>query len=97
MMYQLLTGRFPFWDNVKDCTLQQVWKAILTDRIDFNAAELKQVGGGGREGAWGGGEGLWREYVCGEVEEPPWVIHALQGTSTVVPLLAWRSRVRSRR
>lgn len=24
MMYQLLTGRFPFWDNVKDCTLQQV-------------------------------------------------------------------------
>lgn len=43
MMYQLLTGRFPFWDNVKDCTLQQVWKAILTDRIDFGAAELKPI------------------------------------------------------
>lgn len=24
MMYQLLTGRFPFWDNVRECTLQQV-------------------------------------------------------------------------
>lgn len=43
MMYQLLTGRFPFWDNVKDCTLQQVWKAILTDKVDFNAAELKPI------------------------------------------------------
>lgn len=43
MMYQLLTGRFPFWENVRDCTLQQVWKSILTDRVDFNAPELRQL------------------------------------------------------
>lgn len=24
LMYQLLTGRFPFWEDVKACTLQQV-------------------------------------------------------------------------
>lgn len=43
MMWQLLTGKFPFWDNVRDCNLQQVWKAILTDRIDFSARELRDV------------------------------------------------------
>jgi calcium-dependent protein kinase len=43
MMYQLLTGRFPFWDNVRECSLQQVWKAILHDEIDFEARELRQI------------------------------------------------------
>ena len=43
MMYQLLTGRFPFWENVRDCSLQQVWKAILSEDIDFDAPELRQV------------------------------------------------------
>lgn len=43
MMYQLLTGKFPFWDNVRDCTLQQVWKSILTERVDFEAAELSHI------------------------------------------------------
>ncbi|KAI3434801.1 hypothetical protein D9Q98_002859 [Chlorella vulgaris] len=43
MMYQLLTGKFPFWDNVRDCTLQQVWKSILTDKINWNAAALREV------------------------------------------------------
>lgn len=32
MMYQLITGKFPFWDAVKDCSLQEVWTAILTQR-----------------------------------------------------------------
>lgn len=43
MMYQLLTGKFPFWDNVRDCTLQQVWKSILTEMVDFEAAELSNI------------------------------------------------------
>jgi calcium-dependent protein kinase len=43
MMYQLLTGRFPFWDNVRECSLQQVWKAILHDEINFEARELRQI------------------------------------------------------
>lgn len=43
MMYQLLTGRFPFWENVRECSLQQVWKSILTDRINFDAPELRQI------------------------------------------------------
>jgi serine/threonine protein kinase len=43
MMWQLLTGRFPFWENVRDCTLQQVWTAILTQDVDFNAPELRQL------------------------------------------------------
>lgn len=29
--YQLLTGRFPFCDNVKYSSLQEVWKAILSE------------------------------------------------------------------
>lgn len=43
MMYQLLTGRFPFWENVRDCSLQQVWKSILTEPIDFDDSALRQV------------------------------------------------------
>jgi hypothetical protein len=38
-------GKFPFWDNVRDCTLQQVWKSILTDKINWNAAALREVSG----------------------------------------------------
>ncbi|KAL6771685.1 CDPK13 [Auxenochlorella protothecoides x Auxenochlorella symbiontica] len=43
MMYQLLTGKFPFWDSVKDCTLQDVWKAILSQQVNFTRPELQQV------------------------------------------------------
>jgi len=49
MMYQLLTGKFPFWDNVRDCTLQEVWKAILTQQVDFEAAELSQISDSARD------------------------------------------------
>lgn len=37
LMYQLLTGKFPFWDNVRQYTLQQVWKSILSDPIDLDS------------------------------------------------------------
>ena len=49
MMWQLLTGRFPFWKDVRDCTLQQVWTAILTQDINFDAPELRQVSPQARE------------------------------------------------
>jgi len=49
MMYQLLTGKFPFWENVRDCTLQQVWKSILTERIDYDAAELSHLSHNARD------------------------------------------------
>ncbi|KAI7836721.1 hypothetical protein COHA_009419 [Chlorella ohadii] len=49
MMYQLLTGKFPFWDNVRDCTLQQVWKSILTDKINWNAPALREVSAPARD------------------------------------------------
>lgn len=29
--YQLLTGRFPFCDNIRSCSLQDVWKSILSE------------------------------------------------------------------
>ena len=43
MMYQLLTGKFPFWENVRECSLQQVWKSILQDEVNFEAKELRQI------------------------------------------------------
>lgn len=41
--YQLLTGRFPFCDNIRNCSLQDVWKAILTEsgRIDQHIDKLR--------------------------------------------------------
>lgn len=49
MMYQLLTGRFPFWDNVRECSLQQVWKSVLHDEINFEARELRQLSHSARD------------------------------------------------
>lgn len=43
LMYQLLSGRFPFWKDIKNLTLQQVWQAILSQRIDMGAPELQGV------------------------------------------------------
>ncbi|GIL82813.1 hypothetical protein Vretimale_8185 [Volvox reticuliferus] len=43
LTYQLLTGRFPFWEDVRTQTLSDVWKAILTQDVNWNAPELKQL------------------------------------------------------
>lgn len=43
LTYQLLTGRFPFWEDVRHEPLGDVWKAILTRNINWNAQELKQL------------------------------------------------------
>lgn len=42
MMYQLLTGSFPFWDSVSNISLQQVWQAILVTTIDWNSETVKK-------------------------------------------------------
>lgn len=36
--YQLLTGKLPFWTDVRGETLADVWKAILSYEIDWEAA-----------------------------------------------------------
>ncbi len=45
LTYQLLTGRFPFWEDVRSQTLTDVWKAIMTQDINWKAAV--------RSGGWG--------------------------------------------
>lgn len=41
LMYQLLTGSFPFWDSVQNVSLQQVWQAILVKKVDLDSPKLK--------------------------------------------------------
>lgn len=43
LMYQLLTGKFPFWENVRSCTLQEVWKAILNEEVDLESSDVKNA------------------------------------------------------
>jgi hypothetical protein len=45
--YQLLTGRFPFWEDVRNETLSDVWKVCSTGRSDKSDKSNKS---GGREG-----------------------------------------------
>jgi len=43
LTYQLLTGRFPFWEDVRKETLTDVWRAVLTQNISWKAKELQQL------------------------------------------------------
>ncbi|KAL6758194.1 kinase-like domain-containing protein [Haematococcus lacustris] len=43
LTYQLLTGRFPFWEDVRHQSLQDVWRAIMTTEINWDAAELEPL------------------------------------------------------
>jgi calcium-dependent protein kinase len=43
LTYQMLTGRFPYWEDVRRVSLTDVWKAILTDDINWSSPELKQL------------------------------------------------------
>eukprot|EP00195_Chlamydomonas_chlamydogama_P002656 CAMPEP_0202921416 /NCGR_PEP_ID=MMETSP1392-20130828/77385_1 /ASSEMBLY_ACC=CAM_ASM_000868 /TAXON_ID=225041 /ORGANISM="Chlamydomonas chlamydogama, Strain SAG 11-48b" /LENGTH=597 /DNA_ID=CAMNT_0049614987 /DNA_START=209 /DNA_END=2002 /DNA_ORIENTATION=+ len=43
LAYQLLTGRFPFWEDVRNESLTDVWRAILMQEINWNAPELHQL------------------------------------------------------
>ena len=37
--YQLLTGRFCFWEDVRGMSLREVWKSVLHDKIQFQHLE----------------------------------------------------------
>ncbi|GAX73995.1 hypothetical protein CEUSTIGMA_g1445.t1 [Chlamydomonas eustigma] len=43
LTYQMLTGRFPYWEDVRRVSLTDVWRAILTDDLKWDAPELKQL------------------------------------------------------
>lgn len=43
LIYQLLTGRFPFWEDVRNESLSAVWDSILNKEIDWNAFELRRL------------------------------------------------------
>ncbi|KAI8474838.1 MAG: kinase-like domain-containing protein [Monoraphidium minutum] len=43
LAYQLLTGRFPFWEDVRNETLSDVWKAVLSQEISWEAPELQAL------------------------------------------------------
>lgn len=45
LMYQLLTGSFPFWDTVQNISLQQVWQAILVKKIDLESPKINLSSG----------------------------------------------------
>ncbi len=49
MLWQLLTGAFPFWEDVRAASLQQVWRAVLADPIDFRAPALKNCSPAARD------------------------------------------------
>jgi len=42
VMYQMLTGTFPFWDDIRSKKLQEVWKSILVDDIDLKSRSIKR-------------------------------------------------------
>lgn len=42
LMYQLLTGRWPFWDDLTQVTISDVFRSILRDDIKLDA-EADQV------------------------------------------------------
>jgi len=49
LAYQLLTGRFPFWDDVRNETLSDVWKAILSQEINWASPELQHLSPAARD------------------------------------------------
>eukprot|EP00879_Flechtneria_rotunda_P019176 GHRR01020134.1.p1 GENE.GHRR01020134.1~~GHRR01020134.1.p1 ORF type:complete len:506 (+),score=170.64 GHRR01020134.1:924-2441(+) len=49
LAYQMLTGRFPFWEDVRNETLSDVWKAILSSEVDWQAPELQSLSSAARD------------------------------------------------
>lgn len=39
-------GRFPYWENVRNASLNDVWRSILTEEINWSAAELRPLSPG---------------------------------------------------
>ncbi|KAK9823598.1 hypothetical protein WJX72_004124 [[Myrmecia] bisecta] len=50
LMYQLITGRFPFWESVRNLSLQQVWQAILMRKVDLDSPSVQaEISDGARD------------------------------------------------
>ncbi|WIA22429.1 hypothetical protein OEZ86_008805 [Tetradesmus obliquus] len=83
--YQLLTGRFPFWEDVRNETLSDVWKAILSNEIDWDAPELQPLSAAARDFLE---RLLQRNPVlrpsAAEALEHPWL--AVEGAANDMPL-----------
>ncbi|KAK9824487.1 hypothetical protein WJX72_010717 [[Myrmecia] bisecta] len=45
MSYQLMTGRFPFWESIAACpeTMEDVMAAVITQKVPFDVDELKRI------------------------------------------------------
>lgn len=43
LAFQLLTGRFPFFEDVTTVKLDEVFRAILTEEIDFETPWVKEA------------------------------------------------------
>lgn len=49
MMYQLLSNRLPFWKNIHDHDLKEVWTAILQSKADFSGEPWNTVSDGAKD------------------------------------------------
>ncbi|CAD7699180.1 unnamed protein product [Ostreobium quekettii] len=40
LTYQLLTGHFPYWNDITKCSLKQLWHAVVNQDVDVNRPDL---------------------------------------------------------
>ena len=40
LTYQLLTGHFPYWNDITKCSLRQLWHAIVNEDVDVNRWDI---------------------------------------------------------
>ena len=41
MMYELLVGKLPFWDNIEQCSPKDVQRGVIYGEVDFDFASYK--------------------------------------------------------
>lgn len=40
LTFQLLTGRFPYWNDITKCSLKQLWHAVVNEDVDLDRSDL---------------------------------------------------------
>ena len=40
LTYQLLTGHFPYWNDITKCSLKQLWHAVVNEDVDLDRWDL---------------------------------------------------------